>query len=701
MAARLISQFLRLGLGLTLATAHIHAKPNQKNASEALTETGEKLNAGYSTMLSTLKAEVESALPKLAESKIAVLTQAQQARKNAEAQVAAAKRNLRTIAGAQALVGHARNKWIGGADKGIAKSMAAIKEAKTPAEKQAAEKELAQWQANREEGVKALEERTAAYEKAKLNEPKFNKEHEAAQAALAKALEDEKNAVNALLPDLAPVTASDKLDVKLVKGALIAHATPRGLAEFAQKDPVKAGLVNQLLGNPALMKDMLVAGGARFGRYGRAMEIHTAIRQASTRSHSGNLQRLALATSLEHARAIGQTAAKNAVNPESVVDPVKRYLHYENAFLNGELDPAFKNLGTWEYRFVVNSEAPDEILAWGREMLRNYRPDHIYNPDYGWRYVSSVRTEVPYGSQNVKYDDPDLHQYQNIIRNGGICGRRAFYGRFILRAFGIPTWGVTQKAHAALSHWTPNGWVVNLGAGYQASWWDKDDVPLSGTQFLRETQARSHGDDYLRVLRAEWVSRILGEQAYNDRRNIAGGFWSSMANYMAVQLASRKVALGPLGQELAEANEKEQKVTSAAVSEADRQIIVNGGGIHIPAVANSKSSGKASTMKSFGEGMQLHVLGGYSTQYEFDAPKAGNYLLVARVATVQTGQKFVLSVNNPAIGVETDVPYTLGMWKDTEPLKVTLAEGRNTLFLTSKEGSRGVTVKGFILKPVK
>ena len=77
-------------------------------------------------------------------------------------------------------------------------------------------------------------------------------------------------------------------------------------------------------------------------------------------------------------------------------------------------------------------------------MLRNYRPDHIFAPDYGWRYVQAVRTEVQYGSQNVKYDLPSLQNYQNIIMNGGVCGRRAFFGRFILRSFGIPTWGVTQ-----------------------------------------------------------------------------------------------------------------------------------------------------------------------------------------------------------------------------------------------------------------
>lgn len=92
-----------------------------------------------------------------------------------------------------------------------------------------------------------------------------------------------------------------------------------------------------------------------------------------------------------------------------------------------------------------------------------------------------------------------MQNYQNIIRNGGVCGRRAFFGRFLLRAFGIPTWGVTQHKHAALSHWTPKGWVVNLGAGFEHSWWDKDEAPRSGSDFLLETQARAHPQDSRRA----------------------------------------------------------------------------------------------------------------------------------------------------------------------------------------------------------
>jgi hypothetical protein len=411
------------------------------------------------------------------------------------------------------------------------------------------------------------------------------------------------------------------------------------------------------------------------------------------------LRRLALATSLEHARPIAQENCASIPNQSPNVHPVKRYLHYEKAYVAGELDPAFKSLTTWELRHVVNCDAPDEVLSWGREMLRTYRPDYM-SGDYGWRYVSSVKGEVPYGSQNVQYDDPANHKYQNIIRNGGVCGRRAFYGRFILRAFGIPTWGVTQKAHAALSHWTPKGWVVNLGAGFPFSWWDKGDVQLSGSEFLLETQARAHTKDYIKIVRAEMVSRLLGEPAYSERRNVQGGFWSTAANQLTRTLAASAVALGPLGQELSEANEKEQKLESAAAANSDREVLEKDGRITLPAVAHENAIGKAATMRSYTGGMQIHAFGGFKTEYKVRAPRAGNYLLTAKVATAQTGQKFLFTVNDGQ-PVEQAAPYTLGLWQATEAIPVTLKSGGNTLQFEIAPGSRGVTIKEFTLTPAK
>jgi hypothetical protein len=675
-----------------------------KVAEIQLTEAGQKLETQYAKQFKDLQAEIDAALPKIDEPQKAAVQKVRDVVKVAEKEANATQQSLNKTKEAKALVDHAKGKWIGGAEKGIAQAEAALKKAATEAEREAAKKELAKWQANKEDGIKALKERQAALDKAKVDEPKLNQANQAAQAALAQARTNELVAVKVLLTATEPFLASDKLDAKLVKCAVLAEATPRGLAAFAQPGKEQESLVEKLLADDDLMKQMLIAGGAKFGKYGRAMEIYTAIRQASPKASEGNLQRLALATSLEHAVPVAQSNPVDQPKAPATVDPVKRYLHYEKAYLDGELDPAFKNLTVWEYRMVVNCDAPDQILAWGREMLRNYRPDHIYNQDYGWRYSMTVRTEVPYGSQNVKYDLPSLQSYQNIIKNGGVCGRRAFFGRFILRSFGIPTWGVTQHAHAALSHWTPKGWVVNLGAGFQSSWWDKDEVPRSGSDFLLETQAREHAQQYLKALRAQWISRALGEQAYNDKQHIPGGFWSSMAHCQTVAIASKAVELGPLGQELAEANESKDKVKveQAKLTEADKKIVIGQDGvITIPAVAHSKQSGSFLSMKSFSGGFQMHCTGGFKAEYAVEVPNAGKYVLAARVVTAQDGQKFLVQANDAKEPVEIAVPYTIGQWQQTQPVELSLVNGKNVIRLTLKDGSRGVTIKDFTLKPVK
>lgn len=661
---------------------------------------GKRMGSEFTSELKSLKEEISRALPKVGGMAVTDLDAAKKALAEAEAKAAAAQKDYGQIGGAKALIDHAKGKWIGGANKNIAAAQAALKAAKTPAEKATAESQLAAAQKNLAEGEAALKERTAAYEAAKAKEPALKKAHEEAQAALAKAQAREAEVAKMMGDSMGSFLTGSALDGKLAKAFMLTAATPDGLADFAAKSAENAEVVEQLLANEALMVEMMEAGGARFGKFGQAMKIFSVIQKVSPQAKAGVFRRLALATSLEHANPVEQKNSPNVKDQSTHVHPVRRYLHYEKAFLNGELDPAFKSLTTWEMRFVVNAEEPDEILAWGREMLRTYRPDHIYSADYGWRYVSSVKSEVPYGSQNVQYDDPQNHHMQNIIRNGGVCGRRAFYGRFILRAFGIPTWGVTQKAHAALSHWTPKGWVVNLGAGFPHSWWDKDDVPLNGSEFLLETQARAHPKDYMRIVRAKMVSRILGEQAYSLRRNVEGGFWSCLALYQSRSLAANAPELGALGQELAEANESEQKIDSEAAAKDDREITGKDGGILIPAVAHEATTGKSATMRSFSGGMQIHAFGGFKTEYKIHAPSSGNYLLTAKVATAQTGQKFRFTLGGGQ-PIEQAVPYTIGLWQATEAIPVTLKSGSNTLQLEIAEGSRGVTIKEFTLLPAK
>jgi len=412
--------------------------------------------------------------------------------------------------------------------------------------------------------------------------------------------------------------ASDALDAKLAKYVVLLEATPQGLAEFAKQGQEQAALVERMLADADLMKQMLVADGAkrkRVGRgysaaqYGPAMQIHTDIQKASTKAKDGILQRLALAISLEHSVPIGQANPKAQTEAPDTIDPVKRYLHYEKAYLDGELDPAFNRLSTWDLRMVVNGDEPDETLAWGRKMLRNYRPDHILSTDEGWRYVRIVATDVKYGSGDVKYDRPELQRYQNILMNGGVCGRRAFIGRFILRAFGIPTTARPSRGHAALAHWTPEGWVVNLGGGW-GSGWASGPNQVGGRRadlgFLAITQARANREAFLKVKRAQWAGEVLGENR---------AFWNDVAlkTQQAIIKESKAVALAALGEDIGESNTPTvaEKVLASPVTPEDKKITYGPRGvISIPAAAYSKPIGNTRdviAMKSFAGGLQVHL----------------------------------------------------------------------------------------------
>ncbi|MDB4373497.1 SUMF1/EgtB/PvdO family nonheme iron enzyme [Akkermansiaceae bacterium] len=414
----------------------------------------------------------------------------------------------------------------------------------------------------------------------------------------------------------------DKLDAKLAMFVVLHEATPEGLAEYAEQGQAEALMVETLLKTPDLMKEMLVADGANsppvgrgFGpaQYGPATKIYADIHKASKKAPSGVLKRLALAISLEHAVPIIQRSAVAQAHAPKTIDPVKRYLHYEKAFEDGELDPAFDKLSVWELRMVVDGEEPDEILAWGREMLRNYRPDHIYNSNYGWRYVGIVTSDVKYGSGDVKHDRPELQFFQNILMNGGVCGRRAFFGRFILRAFGIPTTARPSKGHAALGHWTPEGWVVNLGGGWGGGWTKtryNDDL-----NFLATTQARVNPEAFLKVKRAQWIGDVLGETRTYDEAAESPALWYGLSLKVQREIIeeSKAVTLMALGEELGESDKLTvaQKVMSSPVTPEEKEITIGSdGSILIPAASYTKPTGNqrdVAAMKNFDGGLQIFL----------------------------------------------------------------------------------------------
>mmetsp|Transcript_23829 Transcript_23829/g.52118 ORF Transcript_23829/g.52118 Transcript_23829/m.52118 type:complete len:804 (-) Transcript_23829:107-2518(-) len=291
----------------------------------------------------------------------------------------------------------------------------------------------------------------------------------------------------------------------------LATLSPMIFARFA-RDEDHCGLLDQ----------MLLADGASGGHWVKALEIYEEIIQTSDNVDYNAeelehpiLQRLAVAIALVHATPVTQV---NAIEQQTdqpmpdVVDPIKRYLNYERAYLEGELDPSFPLLTTWDLKHVVDGDEPDEIAAWGRRTLKNFYPQHALQNNPNWSYAAIVKSDIPYGSSRVVNDDPKLQKYQNILHNGGICGRRAFFGRFILRAFGIPTTARPSKGHAALCHWTgpDRDWSVNLGGNWGKGW--TNTIYVKDMDFLASAQARRYNpEEYFKVKVAQWIGELCGE----------------------------------------------------------------------------------------------------------------------------------------------------------------------------------------------
>ena len=395
--------------------------------------------------------------------------------------------------------------------------------------------------------------------------------------------------------------ASDKLDAKLAKYVVLLDATPKGLAEFAQQGKAQAALLKRLLADDELMKQMLVADGAKGGKYGPAIKIYTDIQKASKKAKDGVLQRLALGTSLEHAVPIKLGKHGPADRPN--VDPVKRYLQFEKAYLGGELDPAFEHLTAWDLRYIVNGDESDEILVWGREMLRSFRPDHIYNRNY----VGIVKSNIFYGSAGGAYDRPELDFYQNILMNYGICGRQAFFGRFTMRCFGIPTMPRGQRGHAALIHWTPKGWTPKLGGGWGAGHGGRD------LDIRDMTQGRATGRLYMQVVRARSIGDVLGEKRALGFKSGVKGIWNGIALRTQQEIIEKAKAV-PL-EAIGEPGKPTlaMKVMASPVTPKDKKISYGKDGIiSIPAAAYSKPSDKKvkiTEMKSFAGGLQIYLPG--------------------------------------------------------------------------------------------
>lgn len=527
-------------------------------------------------------------------------------------------------------------------------------------------------------------------------------------------------AARAVLNEVKPFLKGKEMHAKLAKCALLT-AGARELAVFASLGAEEKSCVDLLLSDDKLIVEVMELGGAYENKYGQAICNFKAIQKASKNATEKDFFRLwALASSLEHPD--GNHVPEGKTAPEAIV---AFYLNYEKACLNGELDPAFPTLTAWNCRFIFPFR-PLESMIWMRKMVRNFRPDHM-GLDYKWRYCRITKTDVPYTSNVPRPVRPDLNllSMQDYFLEGGICGPRAFTGRAATHAFGIPSRPAPQTGHAAISHWTPGGWVTVFGA----HWTFNHFRGQCGLDFELESRARSVPEEYAQVHRANWLGDAFGEPIVARMQfGVGGGLWKSLAHYkkLAIVEDAELIELESVGAEFAESNEaaispnsdweeddgtpeeEANKFPQVELTAADTTITTDENGvITIPVAACSKpeSTEKIRFMKSYDDQfVQMHYnLAGIRPElrsYTVNVLEAGKYNFTASVCTVTVDRSFTIRANRRNMH-EVKAPLTLGDWMETEPVAMEFKAGRNKLQLTLRAPNKGISIKCFALTPIK
>jgi hypothetical protein len=546
------------------------------------------------------------------------------------------------------------------------------------------------------------------------------------------------------------------LDADLVLCAVLVEATPAGLANYSATGKAQEATVDALLSDTVLMRDMLVAGGATSGglsgaapgvarAYGQAAALFAQITKASavlspvaaaatasrastpwddrTQTKEAVLRRAALATAVEHAVPVNLRFAQTVTPPwgpqsdpnVTHVDPVARYMHYENAYLAGDLDPAFEVTTAFEMRHTLNADADDGDLGWMRETMANYDPDYIamnYSVGRDWRYAESVHHDVAYVHTHCPQPNYTLvcsGHYSMIPAKGGICGFRAFWSRITRKAFGIPTWGATHSGHAAMTSWNPQGWVVMLaGPLWEQGRWGAQ----GGDDFHLDVQARELRTTYQQFLRGSWAGAARGDAPagigwdcnFGGKNKCSGfgvgGLWPALMLYQKkAAVAAHTLANGssaipvrPIGPSAVPTKVDAYIAKTKTAAPLPKVTTDAAGTITLPAAAFAPApltTADVNVTRSYlTDGTQLMHNGGNvykpdsaALVYQLDVETAGTYYLTANHSTWHTDQDLMLAVNGKKMP-NVPVYFTMGYWNQTQPVEIALTKGKNTLTFT-------------------
>lgn len=439
---------------------------------------------------------------------------------------------------------------------------------------------------------------------------------------------------------------------------LIAKCGTDKLGAFAKADLGNQGFLAWLMTHTEVMELFLEGGEPRDKDYVGALGVLRKIIAADPEAQQGMHLRLALGTALALAR------PTKAFHCEETIDPVKRYQHYKAAHKSGDLAPLFDELRVWEYAKVVNCDGTDADIEWARTMLKTMRPELVREA----RYIAMV-SEVQYTSANW---GPLPHTFATVLNCGGKCGPRAWFGRFINQAFGVPVWGVKQPGHAAVGFLGNEGWKVKLGRGWEHSTWDG----MKGTEFLEIVKARDHMQDFSQGEHLRWLADAMATKDLTAK----------------LKNAADIVQKNPKGPKQS-LKLTCQKYPDPQPEKSARPVT---GVQHLVAVDYAKAA-NASCRDSFDFGKQVFFQKNSEgwVEYKVSIPKGETYGITLGHATANGNCRVRVYVGDQRIGW-MHLPNTKGLWGQTKEWDFILPQTETLRFVFPPQ--RGVLVKWIELK---
>jgi len=496
------------------------------------------------------------------------------------------------------------------------------------------------------------------------------------------------------------------IEDKLVKGAIISQASPKALAEFAADGFKNQDLLKRLLNDADLMKEMLHNGGAAQYEYAEAMRIYVEClgndfdKEEEQDKFFPVNKKIALACALELCTGVRH------FDVADTIDPVARYKHFEEAFSNGELDPAFPHFSVWEMRQIVNCDAPNDQMEWCRNMVMMYCPHVtcITDPKMKYTYLlqTDVRVRPPKWSGSPR-------TYPMVLSGGGNDSVNSWFGRFILQSFGLPVWGSKFRRKEGFTRWTSEGWEAMQGTTWETGMWKGK----AAKDFKIELEARNKAPpiEYFKKL---VYLKCLADVVDGDPKSIPEEekdvlhpkrFWRSMSVVSMELLFATVVDVSRTfertGESVVETKiEKYLKMYEDDLPDKEIKCDPDSGKISFPASRhNGVTEGNVLVMASFKGGQQLNFVADGQVEYDIpeDAP-AKTYKVVLEVNTVSDNKTPLTLINfeDDEKRISIALPYTMGLWAKTAPVEIE-AKGGDVIRFIRPQNALGLAIKKITL----